>query len=78
MGEHLPCKQGVKSSILFVSTIKAVNQNFHKFCVNRFVPSISEELQLCSLKTTQKKRNVNLIHQKVLDGAKASNKASQK
>jgi len=30
------------------------------------------------LKTTQKKRNVNLIHQKVLDDAKASNKASQK
>ena len=27
MGEHLPCKQGVRSSILLVSTMKVLNLN---------------------------------------------------
>ena len=36
MGEHLPCKQGVRSSNLLVSTIKHLNKSYCKCAVRQF------------------------------------------
>ena len=47
LGEHLPCKQGVRSSILLVSTI---------LCVGPFGQDRRETAR-CTLKTEQKKRS---------------------
>ena len=36
LGEHLPCKQGVRSSNLLVSTIKHLNKSYCKYAVRQF------------------------------------------
>ena len=47
LGEHLPCKQGVESSNLFISIARALNENERKRCAN-LVRGMSQHLMNAS------------------------------
>ena len=50
MGEHLPCKQGVKSSNLSVSIVK---ENFTGYLI-----IVIRKYTICSLKTEYRNQNL--------------------
>ena len=65
MGEHLPCKQGVRSSNLLVSTIKHLNKSYCKYAVRQFCKYFRANPTKKLLKSEAKEKNMVTIEKEI-------------